>query len=56
MVTYRRVDLYRQTIEHYCNIPEIDQVLLLWNNLDLTEFPLPTPESFNCIAPVKVRI
>jgi len=54
MITYRRMDLFRTTIEMYCNIPEVDQVLLIWNNIDLNEFPLPDPDSFNCEAPVVV--
>ncbi len=54
MITYRRMDLFRTTIELYCNIPEVDQVLLIWNNIDLNEFPLPDPDSFNCEAPVVV--
>lgn len=48
IATYRREDLYRQVVEHYCALTEVDKVLLVWNNPDLDRYPLPSPSSFRC--------
>eukprot|EP01095_Lingulamoeba_sp_RSL-Kostka_P006559 TRINITY_DN2064_c0_g4_i1.p1 TRINITY_DN2064_c0_g4~~TRINITY_DN2064_c0_g4_i1.p1 ORF type:complete len:281 (+),score=76.67 TRINITY_DN2064_c0_g4_i1:303-1145(+) len=53
ITTYNRQDVFKTVIENYCTIPEIDQILLIWNNLDLDKFPIPKPEDFNCIVPVR---
>lgn len=54
ITTFNRQDLYREVLEHYCSIPEVDKVLLIWNNLDTSAFPVPEASSFACASPVIV--
>eukprot|EP00005_Dracoamoeba_jomungandri_P000446 CAMPEP_0174250482 /NCGR_PEP_ID=MMETSP0439-20130205/643_1 /TAXON_ID=0 /ORGANISM="Stereomyxa ramosa, Strain Chinc5" /LENGTH=202 /DNA_ID=CAMNT_0015330569 /DNA_START=315 /DNA_END=920 /DNA_ORIENTATION=+ len=51
ITTYNRQDIYIGVLEHYCVIPEIDRVLLIWNN---PTWDPPLPSMFNCPAPVLV--
>ena len=54
VATFRRQDLFPKVIRQYCHLPEVEEVLLVWNNIDLDKFPPPDGNSFGC--PKEVRV